>query len=134
MPYQNTITKGGVYYGLNMAKISSRFSQETIGIKIENSIQTLIKKGKNLDNNFSKTILIKPSLNKQKIIQINVYTSNQNENLNENDFIGRVIIYLENNKNKNAIKFKINYDVVLTFRAYELESGKEIKTKFEYFK
>ena len=87
-----------------------------------------------MNNDFSKTILIKPSINGQKIIQINIYASNKNKILNENDFVGRVIIYLNNGNNNDIIKVKINYDIVLNFHAYEAKSGKEIKTKFEYFK
>ena len=132
--YHTAISKGGIYYGLNSTKINSRFSQETIGIKIGNSIQTFLVKGKSMNDTFSKTILIKPSSIDQKIIQINIYASNKNEILNENDFIGRLIIYLNNRNNNDVIGVKINYDVVLSFHAYEAKSGKEIKTKFEYFK
>ena len=131
--YQNTISKGEIFFGLNNTKIISRFSQETIGIKIEKTIQILIIKGKIMNNSFNKIMIIKPSLPNQKIIQINIYCSNIKEILDENDFIGRVILYLNNNSNY-PIKFIINYDVVLRFQAYEFKSGKEIKTKFEYFK
>ena len=132
--YHTAILKGGIYYGFNKTIINSRFSQETIGIKAGNSIQTILEKGKSMNNDFSKTILIKPSINGQKIIQINIYASNKNKILNENDFVGRVIIYLNNGNNNDIIKVKIYYDIVLSFHAYEAKSGKEIKTKFEYFK
>ena len=132
--YHTAISKGGIYYGFNKTIINSRFSQETIGIKAGNSIQTILEKDKSMNNDFSKTILIKPSINGQKIIQINIYASNKNKILNENDFVGRVIIYLNNGNNNDIIKVKIYYDIVLSFHAYEAKSGKEIKTKFEYFK
>ena len=130
--YQNTISRGGVFYGLNITKINSRFSQETIGIKIDKIIKTLLTKGKNMNNNFTEIMIIKPSKLSQKKIQINIYSSNKKEILEENDFIGSVIIYLDNSN--YPIKFIINYDVALRFQAYEVKTGKKIKIKFEYFK
>ena len=131
--YQNAISKGGVYFGLNHTKIISRFSQESIGIKVGNKIQIIILKGKILENKFSKTIIIKPTLQNQKLVQINVYSSNHKEILDDSDFIGRLIIYL-NNRNNDDIRVEIKYDVVLTFQAQEVKTGKEMKIKFEYFK
>ena len=129
---ENAISKGGVYYGLDNSKINSRYSTETIGIKLGNDIKILLQKGTFINNNFNKIIFIKPLLEKQRIIQINVYASNLNEFLDENDFIGRLIIDL-NNIN-DAIKVEIHYDVILRFHAYDIKNGKEIETKFEYFK
>ena len=131
--YDNAITKGEVYYGLNNTIIKNRFSTKTIGIKIDNKIQILLKKGENMKSNFNKTIFIKPTKGNKNLIQINVYTSNTNEILSENDFVGRLIIPL-NNKNNDVIMVKIKYDVALTFKAYNKNNGEEIKTKFEYFK
>ena len=129
---ENSISKGGVYYGLNNSTIFSRYSTETIGIKLENDIKVLIKKGTIINNNFNKIIFIKPIKEKQRIIQINVYASNINEFLDEKDFIGRLIIDL-NNYN-DIIKVEIDYDVILRFHAYDIKNGKEIETRFEYFK
>ena len=130
--YENVISKGGVYYGLNNSKINSRFSRETIGIKIGNKINSILEKGKNMKNDFNKIILIKPSLKQQDIIQINIYTSKKNNVVNENDFVGRLLIYL--NGYSDIIKVKINYGVVLSFEAYKLNNLEKIITKFEYFK
>ena len=129
---ENSISKGGVYYGLNNNTIFSRYTTETIGIKLENEIKVLIKKGTIINNNFNKIIFIKPIKEKQRIIQINVYASNINEFLDEKDFIGRLIIDL-NNYN-DIIKVEIDYDVILRFHAYDIKNGKEIETRFEYFK
>jgi len=129
----NAISKGEVYYGLNNSKINNRLSTETIGIKIDNKIQILLKKGDNMNNSFSKTIFIKPTRDNNNLIQMNIYASNTNELLTENDFIGRLMIPLNGNNN-DVIMIKIKYDVVLTFKAYNKKNGKEIKTKFEYFK
>ena len=131
----DAISKGGVLYGLNKTKINSRYITETIGIKLENEIKILLQKGKSINNSFTKVIYIKPSFAKQKIIQMNVYSSKLNEFLNENDVIGRLIIDLKNLEIINdVIKVKIFYDVVLRFQAYDAKSGNEIGTKFEYFK
>ena len=129
---ENAISKGGVYYGLNNEKIFSRFSTETIGIKLGNEIKILIKKGTIINNNFKEIIFIKPIKEQQKIIQINAYASNINEFLDESDFFGRLIIDL--NHINDLIKVEINYDVILRFRAYDIKDGKEIGTRFEYFK
>ena len=129
---ENAISKGGVYYGLDNSKINSRYSTETIGIKLGNEIKILLQKGTFINNNFNTIFFIKPLLEKQRIIQINVYASNLNEFLDENDFIGGLIIEL-NNINE-AIKVEIYYDVILRFHAYDIKNGKEIETKFEYFK
>ena len=129
---ENSISKGGVYYGLNNSTIFSRYSTETIGIKLKNDIKVLIKKGSIINNNFNKIIFIKPIKEKQRIIQINVYASNINEFLDEKDFIGRLIIDLNNYNDK--IKVEIDYDVILRFHAYDIKNGKEIETRFEYFK
>ena len=85
-----------------------------------------------MNNNFTEIMIIKPSKLSQKKIQINIYSSNKKEILEENDFIGSVIIYLDNSN--YPIKFIINYDVALRFQAYEVKTGKKIKIKFEYFK
>ena len=129
----NAISKGEVYYGLNNSKIYNRFSTETIGIKIDNKIQILLKKSDKMNNSFTKTIFIKPIRDNNNLIQINIYASNTNELLTENDFIGRLMIPLNGNNN-DVIMIKIKYDVVLTFKAYNTKNGKEIKTKFEYLK
>lgn len=129
---ENAISKGGVYYGLDNSKINSRYSTETIGIKLGNEIKILLQKGTFINNNFNTIFFIKPLLEMQRIIQINVYASNLNEFLDENDFIGGLIIEL-NNINE-AIKVEIYYDVILRFHAYDIKNGKEIETKFEYFK
>ena len=129
---ENSISKGGVYYGLNNSKIFSRYSTETIGLKLENEIKILIKKGTIMNNNFNKIIFIKPIKEKQRIIQINAYASNVNDFLDENDFIGRLLIDL-NNIN-DTIKVEIEYDVILRFHAYDIKSGKKIGIRFEYFK
>ena len=131
--YDNAISKGEVYYGLNNSKINNRFCTETIGIKLENEIQILLKKGENMNNYFTKTIFIKPTNRNKNLIQINIYTSNTNEILSESDFMGRLMIPLDDKIN-DVIMVKIKYDIVLTFKAYNKNNGEEIKTKFEYFK
>ena len=117
---------------MDNSKINSRYSTETIGIKLGNEIKILLQKGTFINNNFNKIIFIKPLLEKQSAIQINVYASNLNEFLDENDFIGRLLIDL-NNIN-DTIKVEIEYDVILRFHAYDIKSGKKIGIRFEYFK
>jgi len=91
----------------------------------------LIKKGEEIEN-YSLNIFIKPSLKNQERIQINVYATD-NEELSENDFLGRLLLYL--NKNNNGIiQLTVKYDIVLNFYAVDYEKEEEIKFDFELFK
>ena len=133
--YENAISKGAVFYGIDSDKIKSRISKETIGIRVKennnNKIKVLIKKGEEIEN-YSLNIFIKPSLKNQERIQINVYATD-NEELSENDFLGRLLLYL--NKNNNGIiQLTIKYDIVLNFYAVDYEKEEEIKFDFELFK
>ena len=128
--YENIISNGAVLYGINSTKLLSRFYHENIGIKIKNKVEFLIKKGSVMNNYIIKNLIIKPFSNTKNIVQLNIYAS-ENELMNENDFIGRLLIYLENSK---EVKLEIKYDVVLSFKAYEYKNNKILKTKFEYFK
>ena len=134
--YDNDISKGAVIYGINPDKIKSRICKETIGIKTkeENNekIKILIKKGQEIDN-YSLIKYIKPSLKNQEIIQINIYSTEKEEELSENDFIGRLLLYMNNNNHK-IIQLTINYDIVLSFDAIDYETGEEIKHNFQFFK
>ena len=133
--YENIISKGAVIYGINQDKIKSRISKETIGISKKESnnknIEILVKKGQEITN-ISLYKFIKPSLNGQEIIQINVFSS-ENQHLSESDFIGRLLIHL-GNQNKGIFQLNIDYDIDLKFFAIDYETGKEIKTNFEFFK
>ena len=133
--YENIISKGAVIYGINQDKIKSRISKETIGISKKESnnknIEILVKKGQEITN-ISLYKFIKPSLNGQEIIQINVFSS-ENQHLSESDFIGRLLIHL-GNQNKGIFQLNIDYDIDLKFYAIDYETGKEIKTNFEFFK
>ena len=133
--YETAVSKGAVIYGINQDKIKSRISKETIGIKTKEKnnekIEILVKKGEEIKN-MSRFKFIRPSHTGQEIIQLNVYTS-ENEDLSENNFLGRILIYL-GKENKGIIQLNINYDIVFSFHAIDYESRKEIKTNFEFFK
>ena len=130
------ISKGAVFYGINPNRIKSRISPETLGIRNKengkDNIEILVKRGQDIDN-YSMVKFIKPSSKKQDKIQINVYATDS-ENLHEDDFIGRLMIYLDQNKKDGVIQLNINYDTVLSFSAMEYDNKKEIKTKFEIVK
>ena len=98
----------------------------------KDGIEILVRRGQDIEN-YSMVKFIKPSSKRQDKIQINVYASDT-DNLNEDDFIGRLIIYLDNNKRDGNIQLNINYDTVLSFSAIEYDNKNEIKTKFEIVK
>ena len=132
----NAISKGAVFYGINPNRIKSRISPETLGIRNKengkDNIEILVKRGQEIEN-YSMVKFIKPSSKRQDKIQINVYASDS-ENLNEDDFIGRLMIYLDQIKKDGIIQLNINYDTVLSFSAIEYDNKNEIKTKFEIVK
>ena len=131
---ENAVSKGAVIYGVHPEKINTRIFPVNIGIrkKEENSekIEILAKKGEEF-NNFTIVKFIKPILDNQDIIQLNIYIS-ENE-ISENNFMGRLLIYNERKKNR-IIQLTIKYDIILTFSAIDYETQKEINCKFEFFK
>ena len=95
----------------------------------------MVKKGEILEK-FSKLKFIKASTNKQEIIQLNIYISEneiEKEYLEEKDYFGRLLLHIKSGYN-GIIQLKINYDTVLSFSAIEYNNQKEIKTEFEFFK
>ena len=131
--HENAISKGAVIYGINPEKIKSRICPTNIGIrKKEENIEVLIKKGEEFTNN-SIVKFIKSTSDEQEMIQLNIYISDNNDILSEKDFMGRLLIYTEHKKDR-IIQLTINYDTVLSFSAFDIESQKEMKTKFEFFK
>ena len=131
--HENAISKGAVIYGINPDKIKSRICPTNIGIgQKEKNIEVLIKKGEEFTN-YSIVRFIKSTSDEQEIIQLNIYISENNDILSEKDFMGRLLIYTEHKKDR-IIQLTINYDTMLTFSAIDIESQKEMKTKFEFFK
>lgn len=133
--YQTSISKGAVLYGMNSDRIQIRTMPITIGIRINDKINILIKKGEEIKNPFA-VKYIKPILENQKIIQVNIYTSNVeivNDNELENHFLGRLLLKL-NNKNQGIIELIFKYEICLEFLAINYDNGQEISTEFQYFK
>ena len=134
--YENVISKGAVIYGTSPDKIKSRISPATIGIRKKgdnnDNIEILIKKGEIFEN-YSITKFIKSTMKDQEIIQLNIYISEKDDKLIENDFMGRLLLYIKKDYS-GIIQLNINYDTVLNFYAIDYNNQREIKTKFEFFK
>ena len=137
--YETVISKGSVIYGIDTNKIKSRISPITIGIKNNfnnESMEILLKKGDEIQNTFYKNKLLKPILENQNMIQLNIYGSDNDivnyTNLEQN-FIGRLLIKMNDNKSR-IIQLCIKYDTLLSFFAFDYENDKEIYTEFQSFK
>ena len=138
--YENDISKGAVFYGMNPDKIKNKISPITLGIRkndIKNkkeNIELLIKKGEEMKNiNLIK--YIKPKSTEQKYIKINIYLSKDDyKDLKEleNNLQGAIILKLDENQ-KGYIKLIINYDITINFFAY-YENGKDVESFLEYYK
>ena len=138
--YENDISKGAVFYGMNPDKIKNKISPITLGIRkndIKNkkeNIELLIKKGEEMKNiNLIK--YIKPKSTEQKYIKINIYLSKDDfKDLKEleNNLQGAIILKLDENQ-KGFIKLIINYDITINFFAY-YENGKDVESFLEYYK
>ena len=138
--YENDISKGAVFYGMNPDKIKNKISPITLGIRkndIKNkkeNIELLIKKGEEIKNiNLIK--YIKPKSTEQKYIKINIYLSKDDyKDLKEleNNLQGAIILKLDENQ-KGFIKLIINYDITINFFAY-YENGKDVESFLEYYK
>ena len=138
--YENDISKGAVFYGMNPDKIKNKISPITLGIRkndIKNkkeNIELLIKKGEEIKNiNLIK--YIKPKSTEQKYIKINIYLSKDDyKDLKEleNNLQGAIILKLDENQ-KGYIKLIINYDITINFFAY-YENGKDVESFLEYYK
>ena len=135
--YQTVISKGSVLYGAINDKILLRISQITLGISHNDKIEILIKKDDEIQNSLTIIKYLKPILENQKIIQVNIYVSNDTQILNDKDlenlFFGRLLLKI-NNKKQSIIQLIIKYDVCLNFFANDYENGKEIEIEFQYFK
>lgn len=138
--YENDISKGAVFYGMNPNKIKNKISPITLGIRrndIKNkqeNIELLIKKGEEIkDINLIK--YIKPKSKEQKYIKINIYlTKDDYKNLKEleNNLQGAIVLKLDENQ-KGFIKLIVNYDTTINFFAY-YENGKDVESFLEYYK
>lgn len=137
--YQTVISTGSVIYGINPDQIHSRISKINIGIKNKqknNKIEIIIKKGEEIKNPLKIIKYIRPTLENQKIIQLNVYISDEdipNDNILKYKFFGRLLLKM-NERNKGIIKLIIQYDTCLNFWAINYKNGLEIETEFQFFK
>ena len=134
--YETIISKGLVLYGINNEIIISRKSPITIGIKIKDKIDIFLRKGDEIKNTISNYQYLKPILENQNIIQINIYISNEDilkEDDLEQNFFGRLLLKI-NKQNSGIILLIIKYDICLNFYAYYYENGREIEIDFQYFK
>ena len=138
--YENDISKGAVFYGMNPDKIKNKISPITLGIRkndIKNkkeNIELLIKKGEEMKN-INLVKYIKPKSTEQKYIKINIYLSKDDyKDLKEleNNLQGAIILKLDENQ-KGFIKLIINYDITINFFAY-YENGKDVESFLEYYK
>lgn len=134
--YETIISKGSVLYGINNVRIKSRISPITMGIKNNDKIEILIRKGDELKKSINIIKYLKPVLDNQKKIQINFYCSNEDK-LSEDElkknFFGRLILKINNQKD-GIIILNIRYETCLTFYAISYENGREIETEFQFFK
>ena len=138
--YENDISKGAVFYGMNPDKIKNKISPITLGIRrndIKNkqeNIELLIKKGE-IMNNTNLIKYIKPQSMEQKYIKIYIYlTKDDYKDLKEleNNLQGAIVLKLDENQ-KGFIKLMINYDTTINFFAY-YENGKDVESFLEYYK
>ena len=138
--YENDISKGAVFYGMNPDKIKNKISPITLGIRrnyIKNkqeTIELLIKKGE-IMNNTNLIKYIKPQSPEQKYIKIYIYlTKDDYKDLKEleNNLQGAIVLKLDENQ-KGFIKLMINYDTTINFFAY-YENGKDVESFLEYYK
>ena len=138
--YENDISKGAVFYGMNPDKIKNKISPITLGIRrndIKNkqeNIELLIKKGE-IMNNTNLIKYIKPQSMEQKYIKIYIYlTKDDYKDLKEleNNLQGAIVLKLDEN-HKGFIKLMINYDTTINFFAY-YENGKDVESFLEYYK
>lgn len=133
--YETVLSKGSVLYGINNYIKHNRISPITMGIKNNNKIEILIRKGDKINNYIYINKNIKPHLENQKKIQINIYASNEdlfNDNELENKFFGRLLIKITGQK-EEIIQLIIIYDTCFHFFSYSYESRKEIETVFQFF-
>ena len=133
--YETIISKGSILYGINHDIIKNIKSPITIGIKYNKKIEILIRKGEQINNYIYIIKYIKPFFKNQKMIQINIYVSNE-DNLDDelnNKFFGRLLLKLNDSK-EELIQLIIKYDTCFHFYSSFYYSKKEIETEFEFFK
>ena len=134
--YKTVISKGSVLYGIINDKTLTRISPITIGIENNDKIEILIKKDDEINNSLTVIKYIKPILENQKIIQVNIYVSDEKillSNELKNKFFGRLLLKL-NKEKQSIIQLTIKYDICLNFYAINYENGRQIETEFQYFK
>ena len=131
--YQTAVSKGSVLYGIKPFQITTRICRITIGIKDKsNKIEILIRKGEEIKKSVSIYKFLKAINEQQKIIQFNIYMSNDNK-IGDNNYFGRLLLKM-NDKNKGIIQLRIQYDTCLNFHAINYNNGFEIETEFQFFK
>ena len=131
--YQTAVSKGSVLYGIKPFQITTRICRITIGIKDKsNKIEILIRKGEEIKKSVSIYKFLKAIDEQQKIIQFNIYMSNDNK-IGDNNYFGRLLLKM-NDKNKGIIQLRIQYDTCLNFHAINYNNGFEIETEFQFFK
>lgn len=131
--YQTAVSKGSVLYGIKPFQITTRICPITIGIKDKsNKIEILIRKGEEIKKSVSIYKFLKAINEQQKIIQFNIYMSNDNK-IGDNNYFGRLLLKM-NDKNKGIIQLRIQYDTCLNFHAINYNNGFEIETEFQFFK
>ena len=131
--YQTAVSKGSVLYGIKPFQISTRISPTTIGIKDKsNKMEILIRKGDEIKKSVTIFKFLKSIGEQQKIIQFNIYISNDDK-IGENNYFGRLLLKM-NDKNIGIIQLRIQYDTCLNFHATNYNNGIEIETEFQFFK
>ena len=131
--YQTVVSKGSVLYGIKPSQIPTRISPNTIGIKDKsNEFEILIRKGDEIKSSVTIYKFLKAIGEQQKIIQLNIYMSNDDK-IEENNYFGRLLLKM-NDKNKGIIQLRIQYDTCLNFYAINYNNGIEIGAEFQFFK
>ena len=133
--YQNVISKGCIFYGMNPEKLLSKKSPINMGIfsYLKNEMELLIKKGDEINDEINIVLNIKPQLESQRKIQMFIFVTGKDIN-DKNElkkyFLGRVLICFD--KIIENIQLMIKYDTHLMFSALD-NKGNELKTEFQFF-